>query len=104
MSSGGHRQQKGDRPAALVDTTMIWIALCLPLMILGVVIAILPLVWAMAHERRWGSNEVPRVEMAEPVTAVPVENANAELAVCAVCSSVVHDVDAHFRAVHRLAA
>jgi len=73
-------------------------------MILGVVIAILPLVWAMALERRSGSNEIPRAEPAEPVKCVPVENANAELAVCSVCSSVVHDIDAHFRAVHRLAA
>ena len=83
---------------------MIWIALCLPLMILGVAIAILPLVWAMAHERRSGGNEVSRAELPEPVTSVPVERADAELTVCAVCSSVVHDVDAHFRAVHRLAA
>jgi len=83
---------------------MIWIALCLPLMIVGVAIATLPLIWAMVHERRFGSGDRPGGDLAAPMSSLPMERPVAELNVCAVCSSVVTDVEAHVRAVHRLAA
>jgi uncharacterized membrane protein len=88
----------------VVDTVMIWIALCLPLMIVGVAIATLPLIWAMVHERRFGSGERPCGDRAAPIASLPMERPVAEMSVCAMCSSVVTDVEAHVRAIHRLAA
>ena len=52
-------EQKGDRPWMVAYTTMIWIALCLPLMVLGLAIATIPIIWAMIHEHRYGSAEIP---------------------------------------------
>jgi len=104
VSSRTERQQKGDEPEALADTTMIWIALCLPLMIVGVAIALLPLIWAMVHERRSVGSGNLRRTLPGSIAPLPMENSNGAISVCAICSSVVLDIDTHVRAVHRLAA
>ena len=104
VSSRTELQQKGEEPEALADTTMIWIALCLPLMIVGVAIALLPLIWAMVHERRSVGSGNIRSTLPGSITPLPMENSNGAISVCAICSSVVLDIDTHVRAVHRLAA
>jgi len=85
-------------------TTMIWIALCLPLMVLGLAIATMPIIWAMIHEHRYGSAEKPRLKPLEVVEQPSVRTLNAEMTVCTVCSSVVADLNSHKRAVHHRAA
>ncbi len=88
---------------------MLWIALCLPLMIVGVAIATLPLAWAIAHEHRTSSSTSSSTlpDHQVPSSApLPLEGGrgNRGMNVCAVCSSVVLDSETHFRAVHVPAA
>ena len=83
---------------------MIWIALCLPLMVLGVAIATIPIVWAMIHEHRYGSAEKPRLKRLEVVKQPSLTTFDADMAVCTVCSSIVTDLSVHTLAVHHSAA
>ena len=83
---------------------MIWIALCLPLMVLGLAIATIPIIWAIIHEHRYGSAEKSRLKPLEAVEQPWLATLDADMTVCTVCSSVVADLNSHKRAVHHRAA
>jgi hypothetical protein len=69
-------------------------------MLLGIAIATLPLIGAMVHTHRYGSDEAPRPEPVHVVEQGPPTTLQPTLPVCAVCSSVVADLSSHSRAVH----
>ena len=84
---------------------MIWIALSLPLMVLGLAIATVPIIWAMVQEHRYGTAEKPRPKRLEKVGERPsFTTLDADMTVCTVCRSVVTDLSSHTRAVHHRAA
>jgi hypothetical protein len=82
--------------------TMIWIALCVPLMILGIAVATVPIIVAMVHEHRYGNAGRPRFK--RPEVRAPLSTLVDDVTVCTVCSSVVADLASHERAVHDRAA
>ena len=82
---------------------MTWIAICIPLMIIAIAVATVPLVWAMVHQHRYGSSDGPRRSGTE-ASIRPTSMAPAASNVCTVCSAVVADVLGHRRAIHVEAA
>ena len=71
----------------------IW-AVLIPLMILGIAIATVPIIYAMHHQHRYDMDVKPRWE--PPKTAEPT--------VCPHCSAMVLDQDVHVGAVHAVAS
>ena len=88
----------------MAHTVMIWIAICLPVMVLAIAIATLPIIWAMVHERRYGSAEKPGNQPFDVMEHLRLRSIDADMTVCSVCSSVVADLNCHRRAAHDSAA
>jgi hypothetical protein len=74
---------------------MVWLALCLPLMIVGIAIATVPLIHAFHHQHRYGLEMKPRSE--------PPRNTQRSVGttVCPDCAAVVVDQKTHTEAVHQ---
>ena len=79
---------------------MVWLAICLPVMIIGVAIATVPLIYGTYHHRENGLREEPR-PWAGPVTRLsPTVHDSSKWMVCGECSAVVADQVIHNRSVH----
>jgi hypothetical protein len=86
----------------VTNTPMTWIALSLPFMLLAVFVALGPIIWAVHHEARHGRGAPERASAASSVVRVPSPPDVAQFTVCAVCSAMVVDGDAHAQALHEL--
>ena len=79
---------------------MTWLAICLPLMVIGLAIATVPIVYAMHHQHRYGLDVKPRPETGT-TSGPPTTTGGSELVVCPDCSALIMDRGIHARAVHR---
>jgi tryptophan-rich sensory protein len=70
----------------------VW-AVLIPLMIIGIAIASVPIIYAMHHQHRYDMDVKPRWE--PPKAAAPT--------VCPQCSAMILDEEVHIRAVHTMA-
>ncbi len=80
---------------------MAWLAICLPLMIIGIAIATVPIIYAMHHQHRYGMDVKPRPDTQQRVIAPGIQN-SAGWTVCSDCSTIVVDPEDHARALHQL--
>jgi hypothetical protein len=80
---------------------MTWLFVCIPLMVVAVLVATVPLVVATRHQHKYGHHgSRPGAQGAtggpsRPTTAVPSRSA-----VCPTCSALVIDQAAHDESVH----
>ena len=80
------------------------IILSIPFMALAVVVALGPIIWAIAHEARHGRGDPARPAHVAATETLQFDPRLSSVTVCAHCSSVVADAEAHVRAVHPAAA
>ena len=79
---------------------MVWLAICLPVMIIGVAIATVPLIYGTYHQHKHDLHEGPR-PWAGPVTRLnPTVHDSPSWTVCGECSAVVADQVIHNSSVH----
>ena len=81
---------------------MSWIAVCVPLMVIGVAIATVPLVYATHHQHRYGHHEAdPQRRAATYAVGTSSGLSNSDWTVCRQCTALVVDRATHERAVHQ---
>ena len=79
---------------------MDWLILCIPLMIVGIAVATVPLVVMTRHQHKHDLHEGPR-PLAGPVTRLnPTVHDSSSWTVCGECSAVVANQVIHNRSVH----
>lgn len=79
---------------------MAWVAIWIPLMAVGVVIATIPLVFATHHQYKYGHHgSYPDRQTAQSTAATSI----AELTVCPNCAALVADQTLHHGSVHATA-
>jgi len=79
---------------------MAWLAFCIPLMLIAVLIAVIPLCFATHHQHKYGhhgSYPDPQVARGSAVTST------AEVSTCPTCTALVADQAIHERSVHAAA-
>ncbi len=83
---------------------MAWLAICLPLMAVGVAIATVPLVFATHHQHRYGHHGSDPHRRSAP-GSVPTSTAtiDSNWTVCPNCTAVVADQAIHESAAHATA-
>jgi len=79
------------------------LAICVPVMIVAVAIATVPIIWAIHHHHRYGSGEKPRPQESGGQTA-RLPRVAVPWSTCPECASVVADLGIHSVAIHRAAA
>jgi hypothetical protein len=85
---------------------MAWLAICLPLMAIGVAIAIIPLVFATHHQHKYGhhgSHPGRDDATTSAVAWTPVEEVASRGSVCPSCTALVVDQTRHDSVVHAAA-
>lgn len=85
------------------EETMAWLAICLPLMALGVAVATVPLAYATHHQHTYGphGSDPRRRETPRPAATSPGEMASH--IVCPNCAALVVDQTMHDSSVHAIA-
>jgi hypothetical protein len=83
---------------------MDWVAVCVPLMVLGVAIATIPVLYATHHQHRYGHHESDPHRRGAP-SSMPASAATtaSQWTVCPNCAAVVVDEAIHFDTVHATA-
>jgi hypothetical protein len=79
---------------------MAWLSICLPLMIIGIAIATIPLIYAIHHQHRYGLESKPRPNTQHNIAVREGQN-GAGLLICPECSAFIMDREIHSGAVHQ---
>ncbi len=80
---------------------MTWLLVCIPLMILGLLAALVPLGVATRHQQRYGHHgSRPGMQQASLGALTPAAPTRSEETVCPSCSAFVVDQAAHDDSVH----
>ena len=83
---------------------MAWLAICLPVMAIGVLIATVPLIYAMHHQHRYGAHGIdPNRRGALGSEAATTATIGSNWTVCPNCTAVVADLAIHDGVVHATA-
>ena len=81
---------------------MAWLAICIPLMLIGVLIAVVPLCFATHHQHKYGHHgSYPDSPQTERASALPP---TAGVSTCPTCTALVADQAIHESSVHAAAA
>jgi hypothetical protein len=82
---------------------MNWLAVCLPLMVVGVAIATVPLIYACRHQHKYGTQgSDPHRREVSRVAAAPQEHIDSPI-VCPNCAALVADQAMHDGSLHAVA-
>ena len=79
---------------------MVWLAICLPVMIIGVAIATVPVLHGTFHHREDGPREGPRPRTGPVTRLSPTVHDSSRWTVCPYCSAVIADQVIHNSSVH----
>jgi len=79
---------------------MYWLVICLPLMIIGVAIATVPLLLATHHQHKHDRTEEYRPLAGRVALPNRIADNSSSWTVCSDCSAVVADVVTHKSSVH----
>jgi len=80
---------------------MTWLVVCIPLMVLGILAALVPLGVATRHQHRYGHHgSRPGVQPATLGSLTSTAPIRSEAIVCPTCSAFVVDQTAHDDSVH----
>jgi len=81
---------------------MYWVAICLPLMIIGITIAIAPLLLATHHQHKHDRHDGLRPRAGTVIPPVRTVDDSSRWTVCSDCSAVVADQVTHKSSVHAI--
>jgi hypothetical protein len=79
---------------------MAWLAICIPLMLIGVLIAVVPLCFATHHQYKYGHHGSYPDRQTTQTTA---PTSTSDLTVCSRCTALVADEAMHESSVHAVA-
>jgi hypothetical protein len=79
---------------------MAWLAICLPVMIIGVAVATVPVIHGTFHHREDGLREEPRPRAGPVARLSPTVYDSSKWTVCPYCSAVIADLVIHNSSVH----
>jgi hypothetical protein len=82
---------------------MVWLAICLPLMLVGIAIATVPLAYACSHQHRYGSHGADPHSRAASRAVVESAQGIDSPDVCPRCSALVLDQTTHENSAHAIA-
>ena len=83
---------------------MFWLAISVPLMVVAVGVATVPLAIATHHQQKYGHHgSRPRPAVASEAPRTPATGWSSSLTVCPSCSALVEDHAQHERSVHATA-
>ncbi len=82
---------------------MAWLAICLPLMAVGIAIATLPLAYATHHQHTYGHHGSDPLRRGSPRTAATSPEQMGSHTVCPNCTALVADQTMHDSSVHATA-
>ena len=80
---------------------MAWLAVCIPLMVVGVAVATVPLAFGTHHQQKYGhhgTRPVPQEPSGSLLTPSAISSSN--LTLCPSCSAIVADQSLHQNSVH----
>jgi hypothetical protein len=81
---------------------MNWVAVCIPLMVLGVAIATLPLAYGCYHQHKYGTHGSNPDSLHSARLRAPSPGQSGRQTVCPNCSALVVDQAMHESSVHAI--
>ena len=85
------------------EESMAWLAICVPLMALGVAVATIPLAYATHHQHTYGHHGSDPYHRGASRTAASSPGQTASHSVCPNCAALVVDQSTHDNSVHATA-